>query len=140
MFKTQIPYLNRVKAASKDNAGDSLGPFVDQQVAGKKAFLNKYLANLRDTNPVFPAKQYGAFDEKLDLTNVPGTKQTIPNTGKDPFAISGPDYLSSFLANYDRSPVLGPEDRVNPGGLTALIQQKAEKGKEFPGSEGTSIS
>ncbi|NBX48396.1 hypothetical protein EBT25_00295 [bacterium] len=139
MFKTQIPYLNRVKAASKE-AGDSLGPFVDQQTAGEKAFLNKYLANLRDTNPVFMAKQYGSFDEGLDLVNAPGTKQIIPNTGKDPFAISGTNYLKSFLANYDQSPVLAPEDRVDPGGLTAMIQEKAEKGKEFPGSEGTSIS
>lgn len=140
MFKTQIPYLNRVRAESKSNSGDSLGPFVDQQMAGKKAFLNKYLANLRDTNPVFPAKQYGSFDEKLDLTQAPGGKQIIPNTGKDPFGVSGSNYLNAFLANYDRSAVLAPEDRVNPGGLTALIQQKAEKGKEFPGSEGTSVS
>ena len=139
MFKTQIPYLNRVKAASKE-AGDSLGPFVDQQMAGEKAFLNKYLANLRDTNPVFPAKQYGSFDEKLDLVNAPGTKQIVPNTGKDPFSISGTNYLKAFLSNYDQSPVLAPEERVNPGGLTAIIQQRAEKGKEFPGSEGTSIS
>ena len=139
MFKTQIPYLNRVKASSKE-AGDSLGPFVDQQMAGEKAFLNKYLANLRDTNPVFPAKQYGAFQEDLDLTTYPGTKQIVPNTGKDPFSISGTNYLKSFLSNYDQSPVLAPEERVSPGGLTALIQQKAEKGKEFPGSEGTSIS
>jgi len=139
VFKTQIPYLNRVKTASKE-AGDSLGPFVDQQMAGEKAFLNKYLANLRDTNPVFPAKQYGSFQEDLDLTTYPGTKQIVPNTGKDPFAISGPGYLQSFLARYDQSPVLAPEERVNPGGLTAIIQQKAEKGKEFPGSEGTSIS
>lgn len=139
MFKTQIPYLNRVKAASKE-AGDSLGPFVDQQMAGEKAFLNKYLANLRDTNPVFMAKQYGSFDEGLDLVTAPGTKQIVPNTGKDPFAISGTNYLKSFLANYDQSPVIPPEDRVAPGGLTAMIQEKAEKGKEFPGSEGTSIS
>ncbi len=139
MFKTQIPYLNRVKAASK-NAGDSLGPFVDQQMAGEKGFLNKYLANLRDTNPVFPAKQYGSFQEDLDLAKAPGTDQIVPNTGKDPFAISGTNYLKSFLANYDQSPVIAPEERVNPGGLTAIIQQRAEKGKEFPGSEGTSVS
>jgi hypothetical protein len=139
VFKTQIPYLNRVKAASKQ-AGDSLGPFVDQQMAGEKAFLNKYLANLRDTNPVFMAKQYGSFQEDLDLTKYPGTNQIIPNTGKDPFAISGTNYLNTFLSRYDESPVLPPEDRVNPGGLTQIIQQRAEKGKEFPGSEGTSIS
>lgn len=139
MFKTQIPYLNRVKAASRE-AGDSLGPFVDQQMAGKKAFLNKYLANLRDTNPVFPAKQYGSFQEDLDLVKAPGTKQIVPNTGKDPFAISGTNYLNAFLANYDQSSIIAPEDRVRPGGLTEIIQQKAEKGKEFPGSEGTSIS
>lgn len=140
MFKTQIPYLNRVKAESKSNSGDSLGPFVDQQMAGEKAFLNKYLANLRDTNPVFPAKQYGSFQEDLDLTKAPGTQQIVPNTGKDPFAISGPNYLKSFLASYDQSSIIAPEDRVSPGGLTAIVQQKAEKGKEFPGSEGTSIS
>lgn len=139
MFKTQIPYLNRVKASSKE-AGDSLGPFVDQQMAGEKAFLNKYLSNLRDTNPVFPAKQYGSFQEDLDLTTYPGTKQIVPNTGKDPFAISGTNYLKTFLRNYDQSPVIALEDRVDPSGLTGLIQQKAEKGKEFPGSEGTSIS
>lgn len=139
MFKTQIPYLNRVKAASKE-AGDSLGPFAEQQMAGRQGFLNEYLAKMRDTNPVLPAGRYGAFDEKLDLTTYPGTTQIIPNTGKDPFAISGTNYLNSFLANYDRSAVLAPEDRVNPGGLTTLVQQKAEKGKEFPGSEGTSVS
>ena len=86
------------------------------------------------------AKQYGPFQENLDLTKAPGTNQIIPNTGKDPFAVSGTNYLKSFLANYDQSPVLAPEDRVNPGGLTAIVQQKAEKGKEFPGSEGTNVS
>lgn len=139
MFKTQIPYLNRVKTASKE-AGDSLGPFAKEQMAGEKSFLNKYLANLKDTNPIFPAYKYGPFREKLDLTTYPGTKQIIPNTGKDPFEISGSNYLKAFLGDYDRSPIISPEERVNPGGLTSIIREKAEKGKQFPGSEGTSIS
>jgi hypothetical protein len=138
MFKTQKPYLNRVTAASKE-AGNSLGPFVEQQTAGKD-YLNKFLSDLRDTNPVNPNIAYGRFQEDLDLTKDPSSGQLIPNTGKDPFSISGRDYLANFIANYDRSGVLAPEDRVDAGGLAALVQQKAEKGKEFPGSEGTSVS
>lgn len=137
-FKTQKPYINRVSAASKE-AGNSLGPFAEQQSAGKD-YLNKFLSDLRDTNPVNPNNAYGSFNEDLDLTKDPGSGQVVPNTGKDPFAISGRDYLSNFIANYDRSAILAPEERVNPGGLTALVQQKAEKGKEFPGSQGTSVS
>lgn len=137
-FKTQKPYINRVSAASKD-AGNSLGPFAEQQSAGKD-YLNKFLSDLRDTNPVNPNTAYGSFKEDLDLIKDPNSGQIVPNTGKDPFAISGQDYLANFIANYDRSAVLDPEERVSAGGLTALIQQKAEKGKEFPGSEGTSVS
>jgi len=139
VFKTQIPYVNRIKTPSKE-AGASLGPYVDQQTSGEKAFLNTYLAKLRDTNPVSIAKQYGAFDEGLDLTTYPGTKQIIPNTGKDPFAISGPQYPNAFIAKYDKSSLIPVEDRVDPAGLSRLVRERAEKGEEFPGSEGTSIS
>ena len=135
-FQTQIPYINRIKSPAKE-AGASLGPFADQQMQGQE-FLNKYLSDLKDTNPVLPAKKYGPFKEDLDL--VQAGKQIIPNTGKDPFAVDGGKYLSNFLAGYDRSLVVPQEDRVNPRGITEYVQSKAEKPKEFPGSEGTAVS
>lgn len=135
-FQTQIPYVNRVKSPAKE-AGASLGPFADQQMQGQE-FLNKYLSDLKDTNPVLPAKKYGPFKEDLDL--VQAGKQIVPNTGKDPFTGEAQNHLSSFLANYDRSLVVPAEDRVNPRGITEYVQSKAEKPKEFPGSEGTAVS
>lgn len=138
MFKTQKPYINRVSAASK-TAGDSLGPFVREQTAGKD-YLNKFLSDLRDTNPVNPNIAYGGFREDLDLTRDKVTNQIIPKTGKDPFSISGEGYLKNFIANYDNSLVLDPEERVSPSGLTRFVQEKAEKGTNFPGAEGTSVS
>jgi hypothetical protein len=135
VFKAQIPYLTRVNTASKE-PGSSLGPFADSQMAGKE-FLNTWLAKLRDTN-ILPAKKYGPFDESIDLKQ--RGNQIIPNTGKDPFLHSGSEYLMGFLNNYDNSQVLDPEERVSPQGLTSYVQQRAEKGKEFPGSEGTAVS
>lgn len=135
-FKTEIPFLLR---AGKREAGNTLGPFVDQQLAASE-FRDKFVANLKDTNPVFPAKKYGAFQEKLDLTRNSGTGQLIPKTGKDPFSISGPDYLNTFLANYDKSNVVPMEERVNAQGLGAFAAQPAQPPQKFPGSEGTAIS
>jgi len=137
-FKTQLPYLNRIQTQSKES-GKSLGPFADQQMAGP-SFLDAYLAKLRDTNPVLPAKKFGAFDQKIDLIEDPASKQIIPNTGRDPFATSGQGYLKNFISAYDRSIVLNPDDRVNPNGLTSLVQENAAAPEKFPGSEGTAIS
>lgn len=136
-FKTEIPFLLR---SGKQEPGSTLGPFVDQQLTAAQEFRNKFVSKLKDTNPVFPATKYGSFQENLDLTKDKISGQTIPNTGKDPFSISGRDYLNNFLANYDRSEVIAPEDRVNAGGLTAIIQQNAQPPQKFPGSEGTAIS
>lgn len=102
-----------------------------------KEFLNTWLAKLRDSNQL-PAEKYGPFKEDLDL--VEKGNQVLPNTGKDPFLHSGPEYLNSFLKNYDNSQVVGPDERVDPRGLSSYVQQRAEKGTEFPGSEGTAIS
>lgn len=136
-FKTEIPFLLR---AGKEEPGATLGPFVDQQLTAAQEFRNKYVSKLKDTNPVFPAKTYGSFREDLDLTTDLPSGQIIPKTGKDPFAISGRDYLTNFLNSYDRSEVIIPEERVNPGGLTALVRQNAQPPQKFPGSEGTAIS
>lgn len=135
MFKEQLPYVTRINTPSKE-PGSSLGPFADSQMAGKE-FLNTWLSKLRDNNQL-PAKKYGPFKEELDL--VKAGKQVLPNTGKDPFLHSGPEYLSAFLKNYDNSQVVGPDERVSPQGLTSYVQQRAEKGTEFPGSEGTAVS
>ena len=135
MFKTQIPYSLRVNTPSKE-AGASLGQFADSQMAGKE-FLNTWLAKLRDTN-VLPAKKYGPFEADIDLEQRGG--QVIPNTGKDPFLHSGSEYLNEFLRNYDTSLVVDPDERVSPQGLTPYVQQRAEKVKDFPGSEGTAVS
>ena len=136
MFKTQLPYLSRVPAQSKE-AGDSLGPFADQQMAGSKEFLNKWLAELRDTI-VHKLQDYRSFDGSTDLTVDPATDEIIPNTGKDPFYNSGPEYLQSFLRSYDLSSVV--EDKVRPGTITNIVKEAAEKVKEFPGADGTRIS
>ena len=136
MFKTQLPYLSRVPAQSKE-AGDSLGPFADQQMAGSKEFLNKWLAELRDTN-VNKLQDYRNFDGSTDLMVDPATQEIIPNTGKDPFYNSGPEYLQSFLRSYDLSSVV--EDKVRPGTITNIVKEAAEKVKEFPGADGTRIS
>ena len=137
-FKTQLPYLQRIQAQSKES-GKSLGAFADQQMSGP-SFLDSYLSKLRDTNPVLPAKKFGSFDESIDLVKDPTSKQVIPNTGKDPFATSGQGYLKNFISAYDRSIVLNPDDRVNPNGLTSLVQENAAAPQKFPGSEGTAIS
>lgn len=136
MFKTQLPYLSRVPAQSKE-AGDSLGPFADQQMAGSKEFLNKWLAELRDTN-VNKLQDYRNFDGSTDLMVDPQTNEIIPNTGKDPFYNSGPEYLQSFLRSYNLSSVV--EDKVAPGTITNIVKEAAEKVKEFPGSTGTRVS
>ena len=136
-FKTEIPFLLR---AGKEEPGATLGPFVDQQLTAAQEFRNKFISKLKDTNPVFPAKKYGSFQEDLDLTKDKPSGQIVPNTGKDPFSISGRDYLNTFLSNYDRSGVITPEERVSAGGLTALIKQNAQPPQKFPGSEGTAIS
>lgn len=136
MFKTQLPYLSRVPAQSKE-AGDSLGPFADQQMAGSKEFLNKWLAELRDTN-VNKLQDYRKFDGQTDLTVEPITSEIIPNTGKDPFYNSGLDYLKRFIGPYDRSSIV--EEKVAPGTITNIIKEAAEKVKEFPGADGTRIS
>ena len=136
-FITEIPFLLR---AGKEEPGATLGPFVDQQLTAAQEFRNKFVSKLKDTNPVFPAKKYGSFQEDLDLTKDKPSGQIVPNTGKDPFSISGRDYLNAFLSNYDRSGVITPEERVSAGGLTALIKQNAQPPQKFPGSEGTAIS
>lgn len=136
-FTTEIPFLLR---AGKQEPGATLGAFVDQQLSSAQEFRNKFVSKLRDTNPVFPAKKYGSFQEDIDLTRDPGSGQVIPKTGKDPFAISGRDYLTNFLNSYDRSDVVPPEKRVSAQGLTGYIQKPAEAPQKFPGSEGTAIS
>ena len=136
-FKTEIPFLLR---AGKEEPGATLGPFVDKQLTAAQEFRNKFVAKLKDTNPVFPAKKYGSFKEDLDLTKDEQSGQTIPNTGKDPFSVSGRNYLINFLNSYDRSEVVPEEERVNPGGLTTLVRQNAQPPQKFPGSEGTAIS
>lgn len=135
MFKARSSYPDNVNLPSKE-AGSSLGPYADSQMAGKE-FLNTWLAKLRDTNEL-PAKKYGPFDERIDLKQL--GNQIIPNTGKDPFLHSGPQHLNTFLRDYDTSRVLNPEERVSAAGLTGYVQQRAEKAKEFPGSEGTAVS
>lgn len=134
-FKTEIPFLLR---AGKEEPGATLGPFVDQQLTAAQEFRNKFVSKLKDTNPVFPAKKYGSFQEDLDLTKDKISGRTVPNTGKDPFAISGHDYLNNFLNSYDRSLVV--TDKVPAGGLDELVQQNAQPPQKFPGSEGTAIS
>lgn len=136
MFKTQLPYLSRVPAKSKE-AGDSLGPFADQQMAGGKEFLNRWLANLRDTN-ANKLQDYDKFDAGNDLTVAQNSNEIIPNTGKDPFYNSGLDYLANFLQAYDRSQVV--EERVEPGKLTNIIKQAAQQVEKFPGADGTKVS
>jgi len=135
-FKTEIPFLLR---AGKREAGSTLGPFVDQQLSASE-FRDKFVANLKDTNPIFPVKKYGNFQEDLDLTHDSASGQIIPKTGKDPFAVSGRDYLNSFLENYDKSTVVPVEERVNPQGLSAFAAKPAQSPQKFPGSEGTAIS
>jgi hypothetical protein len=134
-FKTEIPFLLR---AGKEEPGATLGPFVDQQLTPAQEFRNKFVSKLKKTNPVFPAIKYGSFQENLDLTKDRFSGRTIPNTGKDPFSISGPDYLNQFLKSYDRSLVV--TDKVPAGGLDELVQQNAQPPQKFPGSEGTAIS
>lgn len=136
MFKTRLPYIKRVSAASKE-VGDSLGPFAEQQMAGGKEFLNRWLANLRDTNSN-KLQDYNQFEPEFDLTLDPGSQEVIPNTGKDPFSVSGTDHLNRFLSAYDRSSVV--ENPVVPGTLTNLIKEQAKKVEQFPGSDGTKIS
>lgn len=136
MFKTQLPYLSRVPAQSKE-AGDSLGPFAEQQMAGSKEFLNKWLAELRDTN-ANKLQDYRRFDGSVDLEIEPNSSEIIPSTGKDPFYNSGIDYLNNFIAAYDRSTVA--EDKVEPGTITNIVKEAAQKVKEFPGADGTRIS
>lgn len=135
-FKTQLPYLSRVPAESKE-AGDSLGPFADQQMAGSKEFLNRWLANLRDTN-ANKLQDYNKFDPANDLTVAQNSNEIIPKTDKDPFYNSGLDYLANFLQAYDRSQVV--EERVEPGKLTNIVKQAAQKVEEFPGADGTKVS
>ena len=136
MFKTQLPYLSRVPAQSKE-AGDSLGQFADQQMAGSKEFLNKWLAELRDTN-VNKLQDYRRFDSGEDLTVAQDSNQVIPNTGKDPFYNSGLEYLGNFIRAYDNSQVV--EEKVEPGKLTDIIRQAANPVEKFPGSDGTKVS
>jgi hypothetical protein len=137
--KIQLPYISRVPAESKE-PGYSLGPFADQQTGGSREFLNRWISNLKDTNP--NKFNYGNFDPTIDLTVAPGTTEIVPNTGKDPFSTSGSDYLNQFLQSYDQSKIV--EDPVLPGRLTSLIQERAQNGfqnsKQFPGQDGTSIS
>jgi len=135
-FKTEIPFALR---AGKREPGSTLGPFVNQQL-GPAEFRDRFVSDLKKTNPVFMANKYGAFQEKLDLTRNQDTGQMIPKTGKDPFAISGPDYLNAFLANYDKSLVIEPDKRVNAAGLGAFVQQPAQSPQKFPGSEGTAVA
>lgn len=106
-------------------------------MAGGKEFLNRWLANLRDTN-ANKLQDYNKFDAGNDLTVEQNSNEIIPNTGKDPFYDSGLDYLSNFLQAYDRSEVV--EERVEPGKLTNIIKQAAQKVEQFPGSDGTRIS
>lgn len=136
MFKTQLPYLSRVPAQSKE-AGDSLGPFAEQQMAGGKEFLNRWTARLRDTN-VNRLQDYPSFDGSTGLMVEPSTNEIIPNTGKDPFYNSGPEYLQRFLNAYNVSSVV--EEKVDPGTITNIVKQAAEKVKEFPGATGTRVS
>ena len=139
-FTTQIPFATRVAPKNK-NFGSSLGPFVDQQIAASGPFLNQYISKLQDTNPIFPAKKYGSFQADIDLTTDPNSGQIVPATGKDPFIYSGNRYLKQFIADYDRGAQIGlVNDPVPPGGLTEIIQQKAEKPSQFPGADGTKIS
>ncbi len=136
MAKTKLPYLSRVPADSKE-AGDSLGPFAEQQMSGGKEFLNRWLANLRDTNPK-KLQDYGNFDAAIDLMVDPSSAEIIPNTGKDPFAYSGTDSLANFLASYRRSSVV--EEPVSPGTITDIVREAAQKVQEYPGSMGTKVS
>lgn len=136
MFKTQLPYLSRVPAQSKE-AGDSLGQFADQQMAGSKEFLNKWLAELRDTN-TNKLQDYPAFDTEEGLTVAQDSNQVIPNTGKDPFYNSGLDYLARFIQAYDNSQVV--EEKVDPSKLTNIVTQTAKPVEKFPGSDGTKVS
>jgi len=136
VFKTQLPYISRVPAKSKE-AGDSLGQFADQQMAGSKEFLNRWLANLRDTN-ANKLQDYNKFDARNDLTFTENGNEIIPNTGKDPFYNSGLDYLANFIDAYDRSQVV--DERVEPGNLTNIIKQAAQKVEQFPGADGTKVS
>lgn len=136
MFKTKLPYIAKVSAESKE-AGNSLGPFAEQQMSGGKEFLNRWLSNLRDTNPK-KLQDYGQFDPEVDLTVVPDSTEVIPNTGKDPFSTSGLDHLTQFISAYDRSTVV--ENPVLPGKLTNLIQETAKKVEQYPGAEGTKVS
>jgi len=138
VFKTQLPYLSRIRAESKE-AGDSLGQFADQQMAGSKEFLNKWLAELRDTN-ANKLQDYRRFDTKNDLTVAQDSNQVIPNTGKDPFYNSGLDYLGNFIQAYSNSAVVDEEDKVEPGKLTDIIRQAAQTVEKFPGSDGTRVS
>lgn len=136
-FKTKIPFVTRV---GKSEPGATLGPFVDYQI-GPNEFRDQFISRLKDTNPVFPIKQYSKFEpDGEDLTLEPFSGKLIPNTGKDPFSISGQGYLKSFIANYDKSGVISPENKVNAGGLISMIQQDAQPPQRFPGSEGTAIS
>lgn len=136
MAKTKLPYLSRVASQAKE-PGDSLGAFAPQQMSGGKEFLNRWLANLRDTNPK-KLQDYRTFDVTSDLTTDPTGNQVIPNTGKDPFAYSGTDPLTSFLVSYRRSTVV--EDPVAPGTITDIVKQAAQQGTEYPGSMGTKVS
>ena len=106
-------------------------------MAGGKEFLNRWLANLRDTNSN-KLQDYNQFEADTDLIVNPGSNEIIPNTGKDPFAVSGADHLNRFISAYDRSTVV--EDRVLPGTLTNIIKEAAQKVEQFPGSDGTKIS
>jgi hypothetical protein len=133
---TKLPYLSRVPADSKE-AGDSLGQFADQQMSGGKEFLNRWLSNLRDTNPK-KLQDYRSFDPALDLMVDPYSAEIIPNTGKDPFAYSGTDPLTRFLSSYRRSSVV--EEPVYPGAITDIVKQAAQGVEEYPGSMGTKVS
>lgn len=136
MAKTKLPYLSRVPADSKE-AGDSLGAFASEQMSGGKEFLNRWLANLRDTNPK-KLQDYRNFDAGTDLMVDPYSAEIIPNTGKDPFAYSGTDPLTQFISSYRRSSVV--EEPVFPGTITNIIKEAAQKVEEYPGSNGTKIS
>lgn len=136
MAKTKVPYIARVPSDSKE-PGDSLGPFAQQQMSGGKEFLNRWLSNLKDTNQK-KLQDYRQFDAGSDLTIDETTNLVIPNTGKDPFYYGGQDTLANFIAAYNRSAVV--EDPVLPGDLTNIVQEAAQKIKEYPGSSGTKVS
>lgn len=136
MAKTKVPYLSRVPSDAKE-PGDSLGPFAQQQMSGGKEFLNRWLSNLKDTNPK-KLQDYRQFDAGTDLTVDQMSNQIIPNTGKDPFYYGGQDTLANFVAAYNRSSVV--DEPVIPGMITDIVQEAAQKIKEYPGSNGTKVS